>query len=92
MYEYTITGDRLLRHQLKDGGTCPLCSKVEESIDCHLMLLGCCYTGEVWHRLMVRRDLLRCCPSPQDRVAGGFQIERRSLEARGKVLTPWWSV
>jgi hypothetical protein len=36
------TRDRLLWHHLKDDGSCPLCSQVEEMID-HL-LLGCCYT------------------------------------------------
>jgi hypothetical protein len=82
-------GDRLLRHQLIDDDTCPpLCSQVEESI--HHLLLGCCSTREIWHRFLVRR-LLRCCPSPQDRIADWWLSNRKKmLGARGKVLTPWW--
>jgi hypothetical protein len=79
------TGDRLLRHHPKDYGSCPLCSQVEETID-HL-LLGGCYTREVWHHLLVSRGLLRCCSVPQDRVAGWWHASRKKI-ARSVTTEP----
>jgi hypothetical protein len=90
------TGDRLLRHHPKDDSSCPLCSQVEETID-HL-LLGGCYTREVWHHLLVRHGLLHCCSAPRDRVADWWHASRKKIARSSRkgfdslmVLT-WWSV
>jgi hypothetical protein len=90
------TGESLLHHHMKDDGSCPLCSQVEESID-HL-LLGCCYTGEVWYRLLARQGLHPCCLTPHDRIADWWLASRKRIARSSRkgfdslVVLAWWSV
>jgi hypothetical protein len=52
LLDHCWTGDRLLCHHIRDDAICILFDQVDESID-HL-LLGCCYTREVWLWLLAR--------------------------------------
>jgi hypothetical protein len=90
------TGDRLLRHHMKDDASCILCYQADESID-HL-LLGCCYTREVWARLLVRSGRHDVCPLPGDRIADWWiASEKKFVKNLRKgfdslVVLVWWLV
>jgi hypothetical protein len=49
------TAERRFRHGLQPASTCILCDQGIETID-HI-LLGCCFSGEVWHIWISRLNL-----------------------------------
>ena len=49
------TAERRFRHGLQSSATCVLCDQLPETID-HI-LLGCCFSKEVWHMCLSRLHL-----------------------------------
>jgi hypothetical protein len=71
------TGERLLCHHMTDDGQCALCSQANESID-HL-LLGYCFSREVWARLLPAGELQQLCPTPDDLLVDWWTSKRKQL-------------
>jgi hypothetical protein len=71
------TWERLLRHHMIDDGQCALSSQAIESID-HL-LLGCCFSREVWVRLLPASKLHQLCPMPDDLLVDWWTSKRKQL-------------
>jgi hypothetical protein len=71
------TADRRHRHHLQEDDRCSLCSQANETVT-HL-LLNCCYSKEVWFRILGRSGFHGLTPDQETSVADWWLLKRKCV-------------
>ncbi|KAF8723592.1 hypothetical protein HU200_021549 [Digitaria exilis] len=77
LHDKCWTAARRKRHHLQDDDFCALCGSESESID-HL-LVGCSFTRQVWHQLLLRENAASLTPTTQDLALAAWWTRGRKL-------------
>jgi hypothetical protein len=88
------TWERFQRHNLQNSGPCALCSQEDETI--HHLLLGCCFSHEVWYRLLRLKGLQAITPPVQCSLPDWWMVSPKHVHKAWRksfdifvVLTCW---